>query len=249
MAAASPGGSGPRGQATRWAARMWRTASGSSTVGDHAPSPPQFGQANRSIATVVASGPFRSGAPWSFSVGSLILEPRLGRSQEVEATTSNRTSNRPTVSRALPVGVTNHLPGAFVQTLQLRAHTDGGGNVGAARTADGGENWRMVTKGLYARYPPAVAVDGETVLVSASSGPGGRRAAIYRTRADGHGDRCRQGLPEWLGDNVDTHCLAARSLTVVVGTGEGRVYVSPDGGESFALLTKGLPAIQCVALG
>jgi hypothetical protein len=39
-----------------------------------------------------------------------------------------------------PVGVTNHLPGAFVQTLQLCTHTDGGGNVGAARTADGGEN-------------------------------------------------------------------------------------------------------------
>jgi hypothetical protein len=76
----------------------------------------------------------------------------------------------------------------------------------------------MVTKGLHARYLRAVAGAGGTDLVSASTGPGGRRAAIYRTRADGHGEleRCRQGLPEWLGDNVDTHCLAARGLTVVV---------------------------------
>ena len=100
------------------------------------------------------------------------------------------------------------------------------------------------------RYLRAVAVAGETVLVSASTGPGGRRAALYRTRADGHGEfeRCRQGLPEWLGDNVDTHCLAARGATVVVGTGDGRVYASADGGASFERLTKSLPAIQCVAL-
>ena len=39
MAAASPGGSGPRGQATRWAARMWRTASRSSTVASRAVAP------------------------------------------------------------------------------------------------------------------------------------------------------------------------------------------------------------------
>jgi hypothetical protein len=66
---------------------------------------------------------------------------------------------------------------------------------------------------------------------------------------DGELERSRQGLPEWLRDNVDTHCQAARGLTVVVGTGEGCVCVSPDGGASFALLTKGLPTIQCVALG
>ena len=140
---------------------------------------------------------------------------------------------------------------------QVLAHPDLPGHVfaasavGLAMSADGGENWRILTEGLHARYLRAVAVAGETVLVSASTGPGGRRAALYRTRADGQGEfeRCRQGLPEWLGDNVDTHCLAARGATVVVGTGDGRVYASPDGGASFALLTKGLPAIQCVALG
>jgi hypothetical protein len=84
--------------------------------------------------------------------------------------------------------------------------------VGLVMSADGGESWRILTDGLHARYLRAVAVAGETVLVSASTGPGGRRAALYRTRADGQGEfeRCCQGLPEWLGDNVDTHCLAAR---------------------------------------
>jgi hypothetical protein len=122
--------------------------------------------------------------------------------------------------------------------------------VGLAMSADGGESWRILTDGLHARYLRAVAVAGETVLVSASTGPGGRRAAIYRTRADGPGEfeRCRQGLPEWLGDNVDTHCLAARGATVVVGTGDGRVYASHDSGASFTLLTKGLPTVRCVAL-
>ncbi len=119
--------------------------------------------------------------------------------------------------------------------------------VGLVMSADGGESWRILTEGLHARYLRAVAVAGETVVVSASTGPGGRRAAIYRTRADGHGElgRCRQGLPEWLGDNVDTHCLAAQGATVVVGTKDGRVYASHDSGASFTLLTKGLPAIQC----
>jgi photosystem II stability/assembly factor-like uncharacterized protein len=133
----------------------------------------------------------------------------------------------------------------------LSGHVFAASAVGLAMSADGGESWRILTEGLHARYLRAVAVAGETVVVSASTGPGGRRAALYRTRADGQSEfeRCRQGLPEWFGDNVDTHCLAARGATVVVGTGDGRVYASHDGGASFALLTKGLPAIQCVTLG
>jgi hypothetical protein len=90
----------------------------------------------------------------------------------------------------------------------LPDHVFAASAVGLAMSADGGQGWRILTKGLHARYLRAVTVAGETVLVSASTGPGGRRAALYRTRADGHGEfeRCRQGHPEWLGDNVDTHC-------------------------------------------
>src|SRR5262249_28481343 len=45
---------------------------------------------------------------------------------------------------------------------------------------DGGASWQFVTEGMHAHYLRAVAASEDTVLVSASSGPGGRRAALYR---------------------------------------------------------------------
>jgi hypothetical protein len=94
-----------------------------------------------------------------------------------------------------------------------------------------------------------VALSGETVFVSASTWPGGRRAALYRgTLAGGRLERCRDGLPEWFGDNLDTHCLAARGQVVILGTEAGAVHVSADGGRSFSLLVKGLPPVRAVVL-
>src|SRR5437867_5248598 len=52
--------------------------------------------------------------------------------------------------------------------------------VGLAVSEDGGDSWCVETAGLHARYLRAVAVAGEAVLVSASTGPRGRRAALYR---------------------------------------------------------------------
>jgi hypothetical protein len=49
---------------------------------------------------------------------------------------------------------------------------------GFGLSRDGGDSWRL-TDGLHADYAPAVAVAGETVLVSASTGPRGRRAVLY----------------------------------------------------------------------
>jgi hypothetical protein len=95
-----------------------------------------------------------------------------------------------------------------------------------------------------------VAVSGDTVLVSASTGPGGRRAALYRMRLDGGApfERCRDGLPSWFGDNVDTGCLAAAGPVVVCGTEDGRVFRSLDAGERWEILVKGLPPVSCVTL-
>jgi hypothetical protein len=95
-----------------------------------------------------------------------------------------------------------------------------------------------------------VAVSGDTVLVSASTGPGGRRAALYRMRLDGGApfERCRDGLPSWFGDNVDTGCLAAAGPVVVFGTEDGRVFRSLDAGERWEILVKGLPPVTCVTL-
>ncbi len=116
---------------------------------------------------------------------------------------------------------------------------------------DAGGSWRFLTAGMHAHYLRAVAVSDDTVLVSASSGPGGRRAALYRARLDEEAgfERCTDGLPSWFGDNVDTGCLAAVGALVVCGTEDGRVFRSIDGGGRWDLVTKGLPPITSVVLG
>jgi len=115
---------------------------------------------------------------------------------------------------------------------------------------DGGDTWEFVTGGMHAHYARAVAVAGDTVLVSASTGPGGRRAALYRKPLDGGGafERCQRGLP-WFQDNIDTACVQAAGPVVVFGTEDGRVFRSADHGQTWALVTKGLPAVRCLHLG
>ena len=116
---------------------------------------------------------------------------------------------------------------------------------------DAGESWRFITAGMHAHYLRAVAVSAETVLVSASTGPGGRRAALYRARLDEEAafERCTDGLPSWFGDNVDTGCLAADDAGLIVcGTEDGHVFRSVDGGERWNLVAKGLPPITSVVL-
>lgn len=122
--------------------------------------------------------------------------------------------------------------------------------VGLGLSDDGGASWRFETAGLHARYLRAVAVAGEYALVSASTGPGGKRAAIYRRRLGGADpfERCRQGLPEWFPSNIDTGCLAASGMTVAVGTDEGLVFLSADAGASWELVAKDLPPVQSVLI-
>jgi hypothetical protein len=137
---------------------------------------------------------------------------------------------------------------------QVIAHPDRSGVVlvaaydGLGVSRDGGDSWQFVTAGLHAHYSRAVAVSEAVVLLTASTGPGGKRSALYRTPLDGEGrfERCRGGLPEWFDDNIDTACLAAAGPLVVFGTEDGRLYRSPDGGTTWELAIKGLPAIRCV---
>lgn len=116
---------------------------------------------------------------------------------------------------------------------------------------DGGNVWTFTTDGLHAHYLRAVAVAGETVLVSASTGPGGRRSALYRKSLDSDGpfERCTDGLPAWFNDNIDTACLVAAGHFVVFGTEDGRVFQSLDAGERWQPLATGLPPVSCVTLG
>jgi len=101
---------------------------------------------------------------------------------------------------------------------------------GLAETHDAGDTWRFTAEGLYAPYARAVALDGDQVFLSASTGPRGGRAAVYRRRPGVEVfERCADTLVEWFPGNVDSHCLAASGGTVVFGTEDGRGFVSDDG--------------------
>jgi hypothetical protein len=115
---------------------------------------------------------------------------------------------------------------------------------------DGGATWAFRADGLHASYLRAVAVAEETVVVSASGGPRSRRAALYRRPiASGEAfERCRDGLPDWFRENIDTHCLAAVGPTIVAGTQEGVVFGSADAGRRWEVLADRLPSISCVAV-
>lgn len=119
---------------------------------------------------------------------------------------------------------------------------------GLARSADGGDTWSFETEGLHASYCRAVAVSGESVLVSASRGHRGEEAAVYRQTGGRAFERCREGLPEWFGDNIDTHCLAAGDGLIVIGTSDGSVYVSSDDGATWEEAAANLPRITCVVV-
>jgi hypothetical protein len=120
--------------------------------------------------------------------------------------------------------------------------------MGLARSDDGGERWRFERDGMHADYCRAVAVSGGAVLVSASTGPGGRRAAIYRAALEGSVwfERCTAGLPEWFDANVDTGCLAADGDTVAFGTADGSLFRSEDGGATWTEAAGGLPTVRAV---
>ena len=117
---------------------------------------------------------------------------------------------------------------------------------GLAVSEDRGTTWILRADGLEASYSRAVAVCGDGVLVSASSGPRGGRSAVYRgTLAGGGFERCRDGLPEWFDDNVDSMCLDALpdASFAAFGTSDGQLFGSFDAGSSWTELASGLPVI------
>ena len=120
---------------------------------------------------------------------------------------------------------------------------------GLGSSEDGGENWTFETAGLHAPYCRAVAVSGDIVLVTASTGPRTNRAAAYRKQlgAGGYLEKCTDGLPDWFPTNIDTHCLATSGETAAFGTSEGTVYASSDQGLTWEKVADRLPAVRCVA--
>jgi hypothetical protein len=117
---------------------------------------------------------------------------------------------------------------------------------GLAVSADRGTTWTLRADGLDAPYSRGVAICGDTVLVSASSGPRGGRSAVYRgTLAGGGFERCRDGLPEWFDDNIDTMRLDGLpdGSFAAFGTSDGQLFGSFDAGSSWTELASGLPVI------
>lgn len=137
---------------------------------------------------------------------------------------------------------------------QVIAHPDRAGLVlaaaafGLARSDDGGETWAINDEGLHAPYSRAVAVADDTVLVTASTGPSTRQAAVYSRPLDGSGpfERCAGGLPEWFPSNIDTHTLVADGPRIAFGTAEGQVWTSADKGRTWDLALDGLPRVTAV---
>jgi hypothetical protein len=117
---------------------------------------------------------------------------------------------------------------------------------GLAVSEDRGATWTLRADGLETPYSRAVAVCGDDVLVSASGGPRGGRSAVYRgTLAGGGFERCRDGLPEWFDDNIDSMCLDAlpEGSFAAFGTLDGQLFGSRDGGSSWTALASGLPVV------
>ena len=122
---------------------------------------------------------------------------------------------------------------------------------GLATSDDGGATWTVHDEGLHATYARSVAVAGETVLVGVSAGPDGGRAAVCRRPLTGDAplERCREGLPDDLGGNIDTFCLAgAPDGTAAFATADGRVFVSADEGATWEQAGERLPAVRCLVV-
>jgi hypothetical protein len=122
---------------------------------------------------------------------------------------------------------------------------------GLSTSTDKGVTWSLRTDGLETRYSRAVVVCGDQVLLSASEGPRGGRAGVYRADlAGGAFERCRTGLPDWFDENIDTCCLDALNdgSYAAIGTADGRVYGSDDGGLRWLELITGLPSVQHLLL-
>ena len=121
------------------------------------------------------------------------------------------------------------------------------GDGGLATSTDGGDTWRFATDGLHGTYCRAVAVAGDMLLLTASTGPFTKEGAVYRRplESDGPFERVTDVFPY----NIDTFQLAgAPDGTAAFGTEDGEVYVSRDAGATWELTDKLDRTVRSVAL-
>jgi hypothetical protein len=134
---------------------------------------------------------------------------------------------------------------------QVTAHPTQKGAVFAATgvglaQSHNGHDFDFRTEGLHADYCRAVTVLDETVVISASTGPGANKARIYHGNLwEGPLHAATEGLPEWFDYNVDTHCLAVRHGSVYAAVGD-TVWASVDQGKTWVVAVSGLPTVTCI---
>jgi hypothetical protein len=139
---------------------------------------------------------------------------------------------------------------------QVRAHPErpdlviAAAAVGVCRSDDAGATWTVSTEGLHATYCRAVALAGDVMFVSASTGPFTEHGALYRRAidADGPFERCLDGLPDWQPHNIDTGSLDTDGELAVFGGSDGVVYGSEDAGRTWRVVADGLPPVTAVAI-
>ncbi len=135
---------------------------------------------------------------------------------------------------------------------QVAAHPTQKGAVFAA-TAHGlaqshnGHDFAFRTDGLHAKYCRAVLVLEDGVLISASTGPGANKGRLYKGELwEGTFAAVTNGLPEWFGENLNTHCIVAKEDSVFAGLGD-TVWQSEDSGDTWSVAASDLPKITCLA--
>jgi photosystem II stability/assembly factor-like uncharacterized protein len=143
----------------------------------------------------------------------------------------------------------DHRPGAQPDVHALawhprvpgRAYEAGGG--GAAWSHDGGKMWQPADAGRDRHYTWGLAVDPDDPdywFVSASTGPRAAHsdrkaeAMIYRWRGNGPWQALSGGLPQPL--DSFPYALTFVGKRLYAGLGDGRIYTSQDGGDTWQRL-------------
>ncbi len=120
------------------------------------------------------------------------------------------------------------------------------GAAGFGRSTDGGATWQWDSDGLHGSYCRAVAVAGDQVLLTASTGPGAREGAVYRRPLGEEG--AWQRVTDFADGNIDTYWVATLGDTAAYVTRGGAVWISHDAGGSWDHLSDLTGAPRAIAL-
>ncbi len=121
-------------------------------------------------------------------------------------------------------------------------------SAGLCRSTDGGATWSTTIDGMALTYARGVAIIGDDVIVTVSDGPRATRSALYHAAVDGGAvERVRGGLPDFLGGNVDTGCIASDGRRVALVDGDGDAWLSSEGIDGWQPIATGLRGVTAVA--